>query len=230
MMKIFLLIMAVILCAGAARAGDGGADPYALATGKESARTLRDFKIYVVVDAVTAAMAEAARNYYLPDKTENSRAIASYNKEAKFLLSHDSTFRRSLAEICGGLANTAVKAVNQEDERLPGKPLTLPVEQNYEPYDEGLSSITVTEGEMTVVYTNTMPCINAAGRALNSGVRVQYMPGAQEGSPEREYYGSGAAAIMSSDRLYNHALSGVCAKLVRAARRAAEAKTGGKHR
>lgn len=230
MMKILFLPMAVFLCAGAARAGDGGPDPYALAAGKESARTLRDFKIDAVVDAVTSAMAEAARNYYLPDKPENSKAIARYNKDAKFLLSHDSTFRRSLAEVCGALANTAVKAVNQEDEMLPGKPLTLPVEQNYEPYDEGLSSVTVTEGDIAVVFTNTMPCINAAGRALNGGVRVQYMPGAPEGSPEREYYGAGAAAIMSSDRLYNHALSEVCAKLVRTAKRAVEDKTGGRRR
>ncbi len=173
-------------------------------------------------------MSEASRNYYLPDKKENSKAIARYKKDAKKILYYDSTFRRSLGEICVGLANTAVKAVNQEGENLPGKPLTLPVKQQYPDYDEGVSSITVTEGVTTVVDTNTMPCINAAGRALNRGVREQYMPGAKEGSPEREYYGTGAAAIMSSDRLFNHSLSEVCAKLIRAARMEAAGKTGGK--
>jgi hypothetical protein len=86
----------------------------------------------------------------------------------------------------------------------------------------------VTEGEPMVVYTNTMPCINAAGRALNGGVREQYMPGAPEGSPERERYGSGAASIMSSNRLFNHALAEVCAKMVRAAKMASEGKKKGK--
>lgn len=227
-MKRYFLLLAVIFCAGVASAGEDGADPFALATGKEPARTLGDFDIDAVVEAVTSAMAAAARNYYLPDKPENSKALARYRKNAKAILSYDSTFRRSLGEVCVGLANTAVKAVNREDEMLPGKPLTLPVKQNYEPYVEGVSSITVTEGETTVVYTNTMPCINAAGRALNSGVREQYMPGAKEGSPDREYYGNGAAAIMSSDRLFNHSLAEVCSKLIRAARREAESKTGGK--
>ncbi|PKM98899.1 MAG: hypothetical protein CVU79_01220 [Elusimicrobia bacterium HGW-Elusimicrobia-3] len=169
-------------------------------------------------------MANAARNYYLPDKPENSKAIARYRKKAKTILSYDSTFRRSLGEVCIGLANTAVKAVNQAGEMLPGKPLTLPVKQNYLPYDKGVSSITVTEGKTTVVFTNTMPCINAAGRALNGGVREQYMPGAKEGSPDRDYYGNGAAAIMSSDRLYNHSLAEVCGKLILAAKREAESK------
>ena len=227
-MKRYLLPMALIFCAGGAGAGERGEDPFALATGKEHARTLRDFDIDAVVEAVTSAMAAAARNYYLPDKPENSRAIARYKKDAKAIFSYDTTFKRSLGEVCVGLANTAVKAVNREDEKLPGKPLTLPVKRDYEPYDEGVSSITVTEGEMTVVDTNTMPCINAAGKALNSGVREQYMPGAPEGSPERDYYGNGAAAIMSSDRLFNHSLAEVCAKLIRVAKMEAEAKTGGK--
>lgn len=223
-MKRYLLLIAVSLCAGVVSAGEGGADPFALATGKEHARTIRDFDIDMVVDAVTFAMAEAARNYYLPDKPTNPKAIARYRKDAKTLISHDSAFRRSLAEVCTGLANTAVKAVNQENEKLPGKPLSSPMKQEYADYEEGVSSITVTEGEMTVVYTNTMPCINAAGMALSGGVRDQYMPGAPQGSPEREYYGSGAAAIMSSNRLFNHSLAEVCAKLIRAAKMEAEAK------
>jgi len=225
-MKIYLLSLAVIFYAGGVSARERDADPFSLATGKEHARTLRDFDIDEAVEAVTSAMSAAARNYYLPDRPENSKAIARYKKDAKTILSYDSTFRRSLGEVCIGLANTAVKALNQEDERLPGKPLTLPMKETYEPYNEGVSSITVTEGEMTVVDINTMPCINAAGRALNGGVREQYMPGAPEGSPEREYYGNGAAAIMSSDRLFNHSLSEVCAKLIRAAKREAEAKPG----
>lgn len=227
-MKRYFLLMAVLFCAGAAGAGEDGADPFALATGKEPARTLRDFDIDAVVEAVTSAMTAAARNYYLPDKPGNSKAIARYRKDARAILSYDTTFKRSLGEVCIGLANTAVKAVNQEDERLPGEPLTLPVKQNYEPYYQGVSSVTITEGETTVVYTNTMPCINAAGRALNAGVREQYMPGAKEGSPDREYYGNGAAAIMSSNGLFNHSLAEVCGKLVRAARREAESETGGK--
>ncbi len=227
-MKKYLLLMAAVLCAGVAGAGEGGADPFAPAAGREHAKSLRDFDIDAVVEAVSSAMAGAARNYYLPDKPENSRAIARYKKDARTILAYDSTFRRSLGEVCLGLANTAVKAVNQEEEKLPGRPLTLPMKQDYEPYDEGVSSITVTGSEPLMVFTNTMPCINAAGRALNGGVREQYLPGAKEGSPEREYYGSGAAAIMSSDRLFNHSLAEVCAKLVRVARREAEAKTGGK--
>lgn len=208
----YLLLMAVLFCAVVVRAGEEGPDPFALDTGKERARTLRDFDIDAVVEAVNSAMSAAARNYYLPDNPGNAKAIARYNKDAKTILSYDTTFKRSLGEVCAGLANTAVRAVNQADEGLPGKPLTLAMPQAYDPYDAGLSSITVTEGEPMVVFINTMPCINAAGRALNGGVREQYMPGAPEGAPDRDYYGRGAAAIMSSDRLFNHSLAEACAK------------------
>lgn len=223
-MKRYLLAAAVSLCAGVVSARDGVADPFALAVGKEHARTIRDFDADAVVDAVTFAMTEAARNYYLPDKSANSRVIARYRKDARTIISHDSTFRRSLGMVCLGLANTAIKAVNQENENVPGRPLALPVKPLYDPYAEGVSSITVIEGEMTVVFTNTLPCINAAGRALNGGVREQYLPGAPQGSPERESYGNGAAAIMSSDRLFNHSLAEICAKLIRAAKMADEAR------
>ncbi|MBI5744011.1 MAG: hypothetical protein HY952_05635 [Elusimicrobia bacterium] len=224
-MRTCVLMLLVSLCAGLVSAGDGGTDPFALSTGKEHGKSIRDFDIDAVVEAVTSAMADAARNYYLPDKTADRKAVSRYRKDARTLLSRDSTFRRSLGEVCVGLANTAVKAVNQEWERLPGKPLTLPVKQSYAPYDEGVSSITVTEGEPMVVYTNTMPCINAAGKELNGGVRMQYLPDAPEGSSELEYYGRGAAAIMSSDQLFSHALAEVCAKLVHLAKK--EAGSGG---
>lgn len=225
-MKVFVCAVFFTLSAISAGAGESAVDPFELSSGEGPARTLRDFDIDAVVEAVSSAMTEAARNYYLPDEPENKKAIVRYRKNARNLLKYNSTFRRTLGDICVGLANTAVRAVNQERDSLPGKPLSLPVDRTYEPYDEGVSSITVTEGEVMVVFTNTMPCINAAGRALNGGVREQYMPGVPEGSPDRDQYGRGAAAIMSSNGLYNHALAEVCAKLVQAAKRVSEENSG----
>jgi len=225
MRKLRFAIAAGLLC-GTAFAGE---NPYALRVGKDNARTLRDFDIDSVVEAVFSGMTEASRNYYLPDGQANAKAIAAYGKDARFILNHNSDFKRSLAKLSRVLAETAVEAVAQDQPRLPGKPLALSAKQRYEPYDEGLSSITVTDdGEMKTIETNTMPCINAAAKGLFGGVRRQYLSGFAENSPESVDYNSNASASMSSDRLYNHVLSEVCAKLVEAAKRQAESPGGKK--
>lgn len=214
----------IVLCSGGAFCGDS---PYELRAGKETARTLRDFDIDRVVEAVTSGMIEASRNYYLPEKSADRKAVARYRKDARFILKHDSDFRRSLAGLSRVLAETAVEALDQEKNALPGKPLALSPAQSYEPYDEGLSSITVTDdGEMKTIFTNTMPCINAAGKGLFGGVRLQYLAGFQEGSQEDMYYRREASASMSSDRFYNHVLAEACARLVRAAQLQAESGRG----
>lgn len=220
-MRILLCVVTVMLCAGTACAVD---DSFSLASGKEPARSLRDFDIDAVVEAVTNGMAEAARNYYLPDKPENAKAISRYRKDARFIMNHNSAFRQSLGNICIALARISVEAVNHDYEQLPGKPLSLSPKQRYEPYDEGVSSITVTESDVTGMFTNTMPCINAAGEALFDGVRNQYMPKAQEDSSEQEHYKREASSVMSSNQLYNHVLAEVCEKLVQVAKLQAEGK------
>lgn len=220
-MKVFLCFLTILFWAGTTRAADG---PFSLASEGEPARSLRDFDIDEVVEAVTAGMTEASRNYYLPDKPENAKAISRYRKDARFLMKHNSAFRLALGDICVALARVGVEAVNHDYPRLPGKPLSLSPKQRYEPYDEGVSSITITEGDMTVIFTNTMPCINAAGGALFDGVRDQYMPKIREGSPEQEHYKREASSIMSSNQLYNHVLAEVCEELVQVAKRHAEGK------
>lgn len=205
------IMAALVFCAGAARAGEG-----------ERARTLEDFDIDAVVASITNAMAEAARNYYLPDKPENAKKIKAYRKDAKYYLSHNGPFRQAIGDISINLAKAGARAANREYETLPGTPLELPPQKP--DYEEGVSSITVTGGEPMMVYTNTMPCINAAGKALHGGVREQYLPGAAENSPGRRYYGREAAGLMSADRFFNHVLSEACAKLVQLAKMDSEEK------
>lgn len=214
-MKSFYL-MILILCAGSGPGWAGKAQPGITAeTAGESAtqiQSIEDFDIDAVVEATVKAMADAARNYYLPDKPANSKAIARYAKDARELVFRDSDFKKELGRICIDLANAAVRSSGQDVAMLPGQPLTL--RQTYPDYNEGVSSITVTQGRVMVEYINTMPCINAAAKALHGGVRRQYLPESPENSPAKDAYGNEFAAIMSGNRLFNHTLSEVCAELV----------------
>lgn len=225
-MRKLCFVISALLCYGTAIAGDS---PYALRTGKDGARTLRDLDVNSVVDGIFSGMTEAARNYYLPDKPENAKAIARYRKDARFLLKHSGDFKRSVGGLTRVLAETAVDALDRGSNSLPGTPLVLSPKQRLKPCEEGLSSITVTtDGEMTTIFTNTMPCLNGAAKGLFGGVRRQYLSGFAESSPESAYYHTNASASMSSDRLYNHLLSETCAKLVELAKSQAESSKGKK--
>ena len=192
-----------------------------LSGGYERPEEQVDFDIDKVVDAVAKAMAAAARNYYLPDKPENTKAIARYAKDARKVMFSDTTFKREQAQVCVDLSNAANNAANPVN-MLPGRPLSLP--QDYPPLEEGVSSMTITmvDGEVTMVYTNTLPCINAAGTTLYGATLEQY-PQAAGNASAKAAYGRELSSILSANRLYNHALSEVCANLVRAAKRAAKA-------
>lgn len=223
--RYFLAAVLVLGVSGAGLAADYRPRPVP-AKAQEGRRvpTLEDFDIDKVVEAVVKAMADAARNYYLPDKPGSAGAVARYARDARTLAFRDSTYKRELAQVSADLARAAVDAASPETAMLPGRPLELkPAKPDYE---EGVSSITVTEGEIMTVYTNTMPCINAAGTTLNRAVREQYIEDAGENAAAKDAYGSQVAAIMSGNRLFNHALSEVCAKLVGLAKMEA----GGKKR
>lgn len=214
-MKRFCLA-ASILCLGTCHGWAGSPQPVsnikARGGSETPPRSIKDFDIDAVVEAAVKAMADAARNYYLPDKPGNVKAIGRYTKEARELVFRNSDFKRELGRISVDLANAAVRASERDVAMLPGQPLTLP--QDYADYDEGVSSITVTQGKVMVEYVNTMPCINAAAKTLHGGVRRQYLPDSAENLPAKEAYGSEFAAIMSGNRLFNHTLSEVCADLV----------------
>lgn len=188
-----------------------------------------DYDIDKVVEAVTKAMAVAARNYYLPDKPENSKAIARYAKDSKKVIFSDTTFKRELAQICMDLSGAAGNAANATAQMLPGRPLRLPSETAA--LDEGVSSMTITYegGEVAMVYTNTLPCINATGATLHGATLEQY-PRTAADAAARSAYGQELSSILTANRLFNHALSEVCARLVQTAKRTAEAEKKTKSR
>ncbi|GEM_PF-6154045 len=186
-----------------------------------------DFDIDKVVDAVAGEMAAAARDYYLPDKPENSALIARHTKDARKIILSDTTFKRELAQVITELSGAAENAGAPGTPMLPGKPLVTTA--LLKPVEQGVSSITVTyeAGEVTAVYTNTMPCINAAGTTLRGATLAQY-PRTAADPAANAIYGRELSSILSSNRLFNHALAEVCKTLVQAAKRAAEAGAGKK--
>jgi hypothetical protein len=170
-------------------------------------------------------MGGAARAYYLPEKPENAKAIKRYNKFVKNIASGRTDFIRELAEVSGELAMAAAE-ISRSGQVSSGEPMeTAPAAPNYE---EGVSRVTVSEGKIKVVDTNTMPCINAAGKALVDNVRGQYFPDSSSQASKRKAFGRKFAEILSADRPYNRELSKVCSKLVHAAKREAEKSTAGK--
>jgi len=182
-----------------------------------SAAKLEDFDIDLVVDAAVKAMADAARGYYLPDRPENSKAIKRYSKDARKMVLMDTSFKRELAQMCTDLADAANNAARPDAAMLPGRPLTL--SQNLPPVEEGVSSITVTEADgMTTVFTNTMPCINAAAQTLHRTVRGQFIPESAGNTAAKEEYGRQFSSIMTANRLFNHLLAEVCSNLVKLAK------------
>lgn len=227
--RYFFAAVLILGVSGAALAADQRPRPVpAKAQEGRRAPTPEDFDIDKVVEAVVKAMADAARNYYLPDKPGSAGAIARYTKDARTLAFRDTTYKRELAQVSVDLARAAVDAASPETAMLPGRPLKLkPAKPDYE---EGVSSITVTEGKTTVVYTNTMPCINAAGTTLNRAVRGQFMGDTGADAAAKDAYGSRGAAILSGNRLFNHALAEVCAKMVRLAKMEAGGEKAGKRR
>ena len=218
------LLTGMIFCfASCAAIAAGGAEqtPRERAGQRGPAKTLDDFDIDLTVETVVKDMADAARNYYLPDSPASSKAISRYTKDSKKIVHYNTDFKRELAQVSIDLAKAAVDAMNPETAMLPG----IPLEQPPAPlsYVEGVSSITVMQVEgYTTIYTNTMPCINATGKALERSVRVQYIPGSSKTSAAKSAYGRQVSAILTANRFFNHALAEVCAQLVRAAKAEAD--------
>ena len=184
------------------------------------AATLDDFDIDLVVESAAKAMADAARNYYLPDKPENSKPIARYRKDSRMMIFGNTTFKRELARICVDLAKAAIDAGSPDAVMLPGLPLERrPAAADY---DEGVSSITVTEGEVKIMDTNTMPCINSAVKALHDSVHGQFLPASPANTAAKDAYSRQFGSIMTANRLFNHELAEVCSKLVGIAKKEAE--------
>jgi len=179
---------------------------------------LSEYDIDIVVDAAVKAMGDAARDHYLPDGAENSKAIKRYTKDARKAALMDTSFKRELAQVCADLANAAAHA--REEAMLPGRRLALP--SGLKPVPLGVSSKTVTtDGGVTTVFTNTMPCIQAAATALYTATLKQF-PETASNSAAKEVYGNQFASIMTGNRLFNHVLADVCSKLVGFAERSSE--------
>ncbi len=219
MMKYFLA--AVVFfggCGGGAWAATEAERVGAGRTIGEEADPLAGYDIDAVVDAVVKAMGEAARDYYLPDKPENSKAIKRYTKEARKGALMDTSFKRELAQISVDVANAAANA--REVSMLPGRPLVLP--SGLKPVPLGVSSKTITtDGDMTTVFTNTMPCIQAAATALHSATLKQF-PETASNQAAKEAYMSQFGSLMTANRFFNHVLAEVCSKLVGFAERSSE--------
>ena len=181
--------------------------------------SLDGYDIDKVVDVVVKAMGDAARNYYLPDKPENAKAIKRYTKDARKVVLLDTSFKRELAQVCVDVANDAANA-GGDAEKLPGRPLITP--SVMPPVPLGVSSKTVTtEGDMTVVFTNTMPCIDAAAGSMHDATLRQF-PKTASDSVAKETYTRHYGNILTANRLYNHLLSQVCSQLVELAKRYSE--------
>lgn len=186
---------------------------------RPEAASLGGYDIDRVVDAVAKAMGDAARNYYLPDKPENAKAIKRYTKDARKAILMDTSFKRELAQVSLDVANDAANA-GQDTERLPGRPLVLP--SGMSPVPLGVSSKTVTtDGGMMVVFTNTMPCIDAAAGSMHDATLRQF-PKTASDSVAKETYTRQFGSILTANRLYNHLLSEVCSQLVGLAKRYSE--------
>jgi hypothetical protein len=77
------------------------------------------------------------------------------------------------------------------------------------------------DGDMKVVFTNTMPCIQAAATALHTATLGQF-PETASNPAAKETYMSQFGSIMTANRLFNHVLADVCSSLVGVAERASE--------
>jgi len=184
-----------------------------------SAASLDGYDIDQVVDVVIEAMGHAARNYYLPDKPENAGAIKRYTKDARKAVLFDTAFKRELAGVCVTVANAAAIA-GSDDQKLPGRPLVLPLGSSPAPL--GVSSETVSmNGDIKVVFTNTMPCIDAAAGSLH-GATLRQFPGTASDDVAAGTYTRQFGSILTANRPYNHLLSKVCSQLVGLAKRYAE--------
>lgn len=183
------------------------------------AASLDGYDIDRVVDTVVKAMGDAARNYYLPDKPENAKAIKSYTKDARKAVLMDTSFKRELAQVCIDVANDAANA-GSDAVKLPGRPLLLP--SGMPPVPLGVSSKTVTtDGDMTVVFTNTMPCIDAAAGSMHDATLRQF-PKTASDTVAKKTYTRQFGSILTANRLYNHLLAEVCDQLVGLAKRYSE--------
>ncbi|MDE2292203.1 MAG: hypothetical protein KGL53_08980 [Elusimicrobia bacterium] len=180
-------------------------------------KRLERFDIDAVVTATTQAMADAARDYYLPEGKAPKKAVARYQKDARRLVSYDSTFRRELARVVTEVAGTADAADSPEQMYS-----ALPAAEERPNYVEGVSSISwITvegpDGPQRADYTNTMPCINAAAKAMFDSTLAQF-PEVAKDPKAKAAYGRGFGQDLTGERLYNHVLAEVCMKLVKAAR------------
>ena len=183
------------------------------------AATLDGYNIDQVVDAVLKAMGDAARNYYLPDKPENAGAIKRYTKDARKMVLFDTAFKRELGGVCAAVANAAAIA-DSDAQKLPGRPLVLPLGSS--PVPLGISSETVSmNGDMRVVFTNTMPCVDAAAGSLHGATLRQFPKTASDGVAAGTYTRQFGSSL-TANRLYNHLLAKVCSQLVGLAKSYAE--------
>ncbi len=183
------------------------------------AASLDGYDIDQVVDAVVKGMSDKARNYYLPDDPGNTKAIKRYGKDARKAVMMSTAFKRELAQVCVDVANNAASA-GGDAEKLPGQPLETPM--GLPPVPLGVSSKTVTtEGGVTVVYTNTMPCIDAAARSMHSATLSQF-PNTAADSAAKKVYTRRFGNILTANRLYNHLLAEVCSQLVELAKKYSE--------
>ncbi len=217
MMKTYFIsaVLAFGLIGGGAWAESGEAIK---PMGPEAA-SLDDYDIDQVVDTVIKAMGDAARDYYLPDKPENAKAIKSYTKDARKAVLMDTSFKLELARVSMDVANDAANA-GSDAVKLPGRPLVLP--SGMSPVPLGVSSITVSsEGGMKVIFTNTMPCIDAAAGSMHRATLRQF-PKTASDSVAKETYTRQFGNILTANRLYNHLLSEVCSRLVDLSKRYSE--------
>lgn len=210
-------VLALGLLGGSARAENGDA---LKPMGPEGA-SLDGYDIDLVVDAVIRAMGEAARDYYLPDKPENAKAIKRYTKDARKAVLMSTAFKRELAQVCMEQANNAAKA-GSDGQKLPGRPLLTP--SGMPPVPLGVSSKTYStdgDGNTLAVFTNTMPCIDAAAGSMHNATLRQFSKTASDPAAKDNYtrqYGN----ILTANRLFNHLMSEVCSQLVGLAKRYSE--------
>ncbi|MHB0997155.1 MAG: hypothetical protein ACYC2I_12370 [Elusimicrobiales bacterium] len=205
------IILSIMAGIGLVPAGSGAERAEAIRPDVSGSVSLEGYDIERVVDAVAIAMGDAARDYYLPDKPGNAKRIKRYTKESGKLILMNTSFKRELARVCVDVAKVAAKA-GRDEEKLPGHPLKLL--SGLSPVPVGVSSKTVSmAGETKIIFTNTMPCVNAAARALHSATLEQF-PKTAADPAAKESYTHQFGNVLTGNRLYNHDLAEVCAKLV----------------
>ena len=210
--------MAAVLAFGLAGGGARAESGTVIRPMGPEAASLDGYDIDQVVETVMKAMGDAARDYYLPDKPENAKAIKRYTKDARKAVLMSTAFKRELAQVCVEQANNAANAGSAA--QLPGRPLITPL--GMPPVPIGVSSKTVSmDGDTMVVYTNTMPCIDAAAGSMHDATLRQFPKTASDPAAKETYtrqYGN----ILTANRLFNHLMSEVCSQLVGLAKRYSE--------